>query len=65
MKSPEPGINYLMHQYKLEPDQLESSLAENALVVLVHTKFIINWQCMLVAKSVISWGTLGKALPEG
>lgn len=65
MKSPEPEINYLMHQYKLEPDQLESSLAGNALVVLVHTKLTINWQCMLVAKPVVSWGALGKAVLGG
>lgn len=54
-----------MHQYKLEPDQLESSLAGNALVVLVHTKLTINWQCMLVAKPVVSWGALGKAVLGG
>lgn len=42
-----------MHQYQLEADQLEISLAEKALVVLMHTQ------------PAISWGALGKALPEG
>jgi len=39
-----------MHQYKLEADQLESSFAEKALVVLVDTKLTMNQQCTLVAK---------------
>lgn len=43
MKSLEPGVNYPMHQYKLEAEQLESGLAEKALLVLT-----MNQQCTLV-----------------
>lgn len=34
-----------MHQDRLAADQLKSSSAEKALVVLVDTKLTMNWQC--------------------
>ncbi|PKU29049.1 hypothetical protein llap_20647 [Limosa lapponica baueri] len=43
-----------MHQYKVKAHQLESNLAEKALVVLVDTKLTMNQQCILVANWVSS-----------
>ncbi|KAK4831052.1 hypothetical protein QYF61_014984 [Mycteria americana] len=44
------GRNNLMHQYKLVATQLESSLAEKALGVLVDTRLNMSQQCALAAK---------------
>jgi len=41
-----------MHQYMLEATQLESSLAEKDLGVLVDTKLNVRQQCALAAKKV-------------
>jgi len=42
--------NNPMHQYMLEATQLESSLAENDVVVPVDTKLNMSQQCVLAAK---------------
>ncbi|KAK4825525.1 hypothetical protein QYF61_000038 [Mycteria americana] len=59
------GRNNPMHQYMLGATQLEGSLAENNLGVLVDTKLNMSQQCALAAK--VASGILGsirkKALP--
>ncbi|PKU33293.1 hypothetical protein llap_16403 [Limosa lapponica baueri] len=45
------GRNNPMRQYMLEADQLESSLAEKDLGVLVDTKLNMRQQCAPVAKA--------------
>ncbi|KAK4811344.1 LOW QUALITY PROTEIN: hypothetical protein QYF61_027573, partial [Mycteria americana] len=44
------GKNNPMHQYMLGADQLESSLAEKALGVLLLSKLTMSQQCAIVAK---------------
>lgn len=51
------GSNDPMHQYMLGAMQLESSLAEKDLVVLVVTKLNMSQECALVAK--VASGDLG------
>ncbi|GAB0192620.1 mitochondrial enolase superfamily member 1 [Grus japonensis] len=48
------GRNNPRHQYMLGADQLESSLAEKALGVLVDTKLRVNQQHVLAAKAANS-----------
>ena len=44
------GRNNPRHQYMLGATQLESSLAEKGLRILVDTKLNVRWKCALAAK---------------
>jgi len=58
--------NNPMHQHMLGADQLESSLAEKELDVLVDTMLNMSQQCALVSKKrLVSWAELGGLFPPG
>lgn len=56
-----------MHQYMLKANQLECSLVEKDLGILVDTKLNMSQQFALATKKIarIFWATLGKVLPAG
>ncbi|KAK4832100.1 hypothetical protein QYF61_020727 [Mycteria americana] len=58
------GRNNPMYQYRLGTDCLESSLAEEAVGVLVDNKLTMSLQCALVG-TIASWAALCRMPPAG
>jgi len=57
------GRSSRMHQYRLGPDRLESSLAENDVGVLVDTTLNMSQQCTLAGKKANSlWGCIRRSV---
>lgn len=54
-----------MHQFILGTDQLECSLAEKNLGVLMDTKLNMSDVLMLQRKQMVTWAARDKALPAG